>query len=113
MILVTTAGKVGSEAARLLAERQEPVRVLVRDPAKAASLAGAGVEVLEGDLEDAATIDAAMEGVSGVILVSLAVPHQELAVVDAAARAGGRHTVLLLVATQGGTRFVAVDVGES
>jgi serine protease Do len=31
----------------------------------------------------------------------------------AAARAGGKHTVLLLVATQGGTRFVAVDVGES
>ena len=36
MILVTTAGKVGSEAARLLRERDVPVRVLVRDPAKAA-----------------------------------------------------------------------------
>jgi len=31
----------------------------------------------------------------------------------AAARSSGHHTVLLLVATQGGTRFVAVDVGES
>ncbi|MBL6852941.1 MAG: DegQ family serine endoprotease, partial [Alphaproteobacteria bacterium] len=31
----------------------------------------------------------------------------------AAARSAGHHTVLLLVATQGGTRFVAVDVGES
>ena len=34
MILVTTAGKVGSETARLLRERDVPVRVLVRDPAK-------------------------------------------------------------------------------
>ncbi len=38
MILVTTAGKVGSEAARLLSEREEPVRVLVRDPEKATAL---------------------------------------------------------------------------
>ena len=31
----------------------------------------------------------------------------------AAARAAGRHTVLLLVATQGGTRFVAVEIGQA
>jgi hypothetical protein len=30
----------------------------------------------------------------------------------AAARSAGRHSVLLLVATQGGQRFVAIDVGE-
>ncbi|MBV9418405.1 MAG: Do family serine endopeptidase [Alphaproteobacteria bacterium] len=30
----------------------------------------------------------------------------------AAARSGGRHSVLLLVATQGGSRYVAVDVGQ-
>ena len=35
MILVTTAGKVGAETVRLLRERDVPVRVLVRDPAKA------------------------------------------------------------------------------
>ena len=32
MILVTTAGKVGAEAARLLLEQDEPVRVLARNP---------------------------------------------------------------------------------
>ncbi|MEI9887070.1 MAG: Do family serine endopeptidase [Rhizomicrobium sp.] len=31
----------------------------------------------------------------------------------AAARTAGRHTVLLLVATQGGTRFVAVEIGQA
>ncbi|MGD0609369.1 MAG: hypothetical protein ABSA53_38065 [Streptosporangiaceae bacterium] len=40
MILVTTAGQVGSETARLLAQREVPVRVLVRDPEKAKTLAG-------------------------------------------------------------------------
>jgi len=39
-------------------------------------------------------------------------PKEVLAQI-AAARSSGHHTVLLLVATQGGTRFVAVDVGES
>jgi hypothetical protein len=45
MILVTTAGKVGAEATRLLAEREVPVRVLVRDPEKAKALADAGAEI--------------------------------------------------------------------
>src|SRR5579859_7611754 len=93
MILVTTAGKVGSEAARLLAGQGVPVRVLVRDPAKAAALAQSGVEVAEGDLEVPATIDAAMQGVSAVVLVSPAVPVQELSVVGSAVRAGAGHVV--------------------
>lgn len=93
MILVTTAGKVGSEAARLLAQHDEPVRVLVRDPGKATALAQVGVHVARGDLGVPATIHAAMRDVSAVILVSPAVPAQELAVVDSAARAGVDHVV--------------------
>ena len=93
MILVTTAGKVGSETARLLRERDVPVRVLVRDPAKAAALAEAGAEIAAGDLGVPASIDEAMSGVSGVVLVSPAVPGQELNVVASAARAGAGHVV--------------------
>jgi uncharacterized protein YbjT (DUF2867 family) len=93
MILITTSGKVGSEAARLLADKGEPVRVLVRDPAKATALAQAGVDVVTGDLALPATLDAALEGVSAVILVSPAIPAQELNVVDAAVRAGVGHVV--------------------
>ena len=78
MILVTTAGKVGSEAVRLLRERDVPVRVLVRDPAKVIALADAGAEVAEGDLDVLASIDDAMAGVSAVVLVSPAVHAQEL-----------------------------------
>ena len=95
MILVTTAGKVGSETVRLLRERQLPVRVLVRDPAKAAvkALADAGAEVAAGDLDVPASIDDAMKGVSALVLVSPAVPAQELNVVASAARAGAGHVV--------------------
>jgi uncharacterized protein YbjT (DUF2867 family) len=93
MILVTTAGKVGSEAVRLLTQQQMPVRVLVRDPAKAKALADAGAHVVVGDLQVPASIDAAMAGVTAVVLVSPAVPAQELDVVASAARAGVGHIV--------------------
>ena len=95
MILVTTAGKVGAEAARLLREQDVPVRVLVRDPGQAAAqaLAAAGAEIAAGDLAVPASIDAATAGVSAVILVSPAVPGQELNVVASAARAGVAHVV--------------------
>jgi uncharacterized protein YbjT (DUF2867 family) len=95
MILVTTAGKVGSETARLLRERDVPVRVLVRDPATttARALADAGAEIATGDLGKPASIDEAMSGVTGVVLVSPAVPAQELTVVASAARAGAGHVV--------------------
>ncbi|MBY8855376.1 NmrA family NAD(P)-binding protein [Nocardia sp. CA2R105] len=93
MILITTAGKVGSEAARILAERGVPVRVLVRDRQRANALALAGAEVVEGDLTAPETVDAAMHGVSGVVLVSPAIPAQEIAVIDSAVRAGAGHVV--------------------
>jgi uncharacterized protein YbjT (DUF2867 family) len=95
VILVTTAGKVGAEAARLLSEQDVPVRVLVRDPGKATAkaLAAAGAEIAAGDLDVPASIDAAMTGASAVVLVSPAVPAEELNVVASAARAGVAHVV--------------------
>jgi uncharacterized protein YbjT (DUF2867 family) len=61
MILVTTAGKVGTEASRLLGKQGVPVRVIVRNADKAAALATDGFDVFKGDLEIRASIDAAME----------------------------------------------------
>jgi uncharacterized protein YbjT (DUF2867 family) len=93
VILVTTAGKVGSETVRLLRQRDMPVRVLVRDPAKARTLAEAGAEVAIGDLDVPASIDAAMTDITTVVLVSPAVPVQELNVIGAAAREGAGHII--------------------
>ncbi len=88
MILVTTAGKVGSETARLLTQREIPVRILVRNPEKAKALEDAGAEIAVGDLEAPESIDEAMASVTTVVLVSPGVPAQELNVVHSAARAG-------------------------
>ncbi len=93
MIFVTTAGKVGSEAARLLAQRGESVRVLARSPEKEVVLRQVGVDVAQGDLDAPATIDAAMHDVTSVVLVSPAVPAQELNVIDSAVRGGVDHIV--------------------
>jgi uncharacterized protein YbjT (DUF2867 family) len=93
MILITIAGKVGTEAACLLAAQGGPVRVLVRHPENVEALSQAGVDVVEGDLEVPASIDAAMRDVSSVILVSPAIPTQELNVVNSAVRAGVNHIV--------------------
>jgi uncharacterized protein YbjT (DUF2867 family) len=93
MILITTGGKVGAEAARFLRQQELPVRVVARDPERARALADAGAEIVVGDLDVPASIDAAMEDVTAVILVSPAVPAQELNVIDSAVRAGVGHVV--------------------
>jgi uncharacterized protein YbjT (DUF2867 family) len=91
MILVTGAtGKVGSEAVRLLGAQHHPTRALVRDATRAPY---ADVEIVTGDFDRPDTIDAAMRGVETVLLVSPAVPAQEIAVIDSAVRQGVRDIV--------------------
>jgi uncharacterized protein YbjT (DUF2867 family) len=91
MILVTGAtGNVGSEAARLLATRHEPTRALVRDSARAPH---GDIEIATGDFDHPDTLDAAMRGIDTVLLVSPAVPAQEIAVIDSAARQGVTHVI--------------------
>lgn len=87
MILVTTAGKVGTRAAATLA-RSQAVRVLARHPEQHSALRTVGADVVPGDLDDVASIEAALTGVTAIVLVSPAVPDQESNVVRAAADAG-------------------------
>lgn len=94
MILVTGAtGKVGSEAVRLLAAQNHPTRALVRDPSRAPRDLGSTVEIATGDFDQPGTLDAAMRGIDTVLLVSPAVPDQEIAVIDSAVRNGVTHIV--------------------
>ncbi|MET0473501.1 MAG: NmrA family NAD(P)-binding protein [Mycobacterium sp.] len=91
MILVTGAsGNIGSEAVRLLIEQDEPTRALVREPSRASQ---GGAEYLVGDFDRPSTLDAAMDGVDTLLLVSPAIPTQEIAVIDSAARHGVTHIV--------------------
>ncbi len=93
MILVTTAGKVGFETVRFLRQKELPVRVLVRDPEKGKSLAEIGAEIVVGDLDSLPGMDKAMKGIKTVVLVSPAVPAQELNVVQSAKSAGVEHVI--------------------
>lgn len=72
IVLVTGAtGKQGGAVARRLLDEGFYVRALTRDPNKpeARALAERGAEVVEGDLNDRATLDRALEGVHGVFSV--------------------------------------------
>jgi len=66
-VLVTGAtGFIGGRLAERLLEAGEGVRLLVRRPDAAARLKAAGAELVEGSLENTASLAAAVEGVSVV-----------------------------------------------
>lgn len=103
LILVTGAtGQQGGAVARKLLERGFAVRVLTRDTQKPAAkeLAGLGAEVVEGDLDDRASIERALEGVRGVFSVQQFAEtgvegevRQGKALADAAKETGVEHFV--------------------
>ena len=78
MILVTGAtGLVGSEVCRRLVVRGKPVKALVRatsDPAKVGKLQNLGVELVQGDVRDLASLEAACRGASAVISTLSSMP---------------------------------------
>jgi dihydroflavonol-4-reductase len=70
-VLVTGAsGFLGSHVARLLAERGERVRVLLRPTSQTRLLEGMAVERVSGDLRDPDSLDKALTGVSTVYHVA-------------------------------------------
>ncbi|MEO3972483.1 NAD(P)H-binding protein [Streptomyces sp. CAU 1734] len=72
--LVTGAtGTVGRQIVRELLDRGESVRALTRDPAKADF--PAGVEVVRGDLTEPDTLAAALDGVTGLHLITFGGPY--------------------------------------
>ena len=67
-IFVTGAtGLAGSNVCRLLRERGDAVRALVRSPADAAALADLGVELVAGDIADADAVKRAADGCDAAI----------------------------------------------
>jgi uncharacterized protein YbjT (DUF2867 family) len=98
-IVVTgaTGNQGGATARHLLADGWQ-VRALVRDESSpaAAALAAAGAELVRGDLDERASVDAAVRGSYGVYSVQSANPNeiaQGMNVADAAKAAGVQHLV--------------------
>src|SRR5204862_5132808 len=69
--LVTGAnGHLGNNLCRQLVARAEPVRAMIRPNADPASLAGLEVEIVRGDILDAASVAAALDGCGEVYHVA-------------------------------------------
>jgi uncharacterized protein YbjT (DUF2867 family) len=68
-LIMGITGKVGGAAAKHLLAQGKKVRALVRDRAKAASWTDQGVELVDGDWNDAAAIERALEGVDGAFVM--------------------------------------------
>jgi dihydroflavonol-4-reductase len=75
-VLVTGAtGKVGYAIANALLERGDQVRALVRDPNRAAGILPVGIEPIRGDVTDADSLTAAVEGCE-LVFNSMGMPEQ-------------------------------------
>ena len=66
-LIVGGTGAMGSAAARLLLQRGHKVRVMTRDPNRAAALKELGAEVVQGDLRDKDSLARACAGMDGVL----------------------------------------------
>lgn len=109
MILVVGAtGDLGQRVTRRLREAGEPVRALVRPQTSLPQPALAGVDIVGGDLRDAASLAAACGGVQTVVLTATAIGRrlvgERLSIRDVDERGG----LALVDAAQaaGVTRFV-------
>ncbi|HEX4266318.1 MAG TPA: NmrA family NAD(P)-binding protein [Steroidobacteraceae bacterium] len=72
-LVMGITGKVGGATATHLLAQGKKVRALVRNRAKAASWTDKGVELVDGDWNDAAAIGRALEGVDGAFVMLPAV----------------------------------------
>jgi uncharacterized protein YbjT (DUF2867 family) len=110
-LVVGATGMLGGEICRQLAAAGKPVRALVRstsDPGKVQALRELGVELVEGDVRDRASLDAACAGATAVISTVSSMPRAYQpgendiervdlngvkALIDAAVGAGVKHMV--------------------
>ena len=99
MILITGAnGSNGREILKLFKERDIPVRAMVRDKSRATEIDGPNVEIVEGDFDKPATIEAALKGIERAFLLTPSSQHaesQQLGFVEAARQSGVKHIVKL------------------
>ena len=98
MIMLTGAtGAAGSLIAGEFVTQREPLKVLVRDRAKAKRLLDAPtVKVVEGDMAERSSLAAALEGVDRVLMISgptMDMVETQCVFIDACKAAGVRHVI--------------------
>jgi uncharacterized protein YbjT (DUF2867 family) len=98
MILLTGAtGVAGSFIANEFLRARQPVRILVRDRAKATALSTAPtVEITEADMSSRVGLSAALDGIERVLMISgprMDMVETQCAFIDACKAAGVRHVI--------------------
>jgi NADH dehydrogenase len=108
IVVAGGTGTLGTRLVPLLAGHGLPVRVLTRDPARAAHLTELGAEVAVGDVRDPRSVASACDGASTVVsaVTGFADPSRDsLSSVDEAGNA-----CLIDAAARAGAAFVLVSV---
>ena len=99
MILLTgITGTTGSLLLNELSGKGLPLRAMVRDPDKVKDLSVPGLEIVAGDFEDSASIEAALQGVDKAFMMMSNSPNQldcEKRFIDAAVKCNTGHLVKL------------------
>jgi NADH dehydrogenase len=115
-LVVGATGLLGGEIARRLAAAGKRVRALVRptsDPRKLDALRNEGVELIEGDLKDRASLDVACQGAMSVVsTASATLSRQPGDSIDSVDRAGQINLVDAAKAS-GVRQFVYVSFREN
>ena len=100
ILVIGATGQQGGAVARALLAKGQKVRVMTRHLEKAASLAQAGAEIVQGDLTNQVNLQMALRGVHGVFAMSTpfeagmeAEVRQGIMLADAAKQAGIAHYV--------------------
>jgi uncharacterized protein YbjT (DUF2867 family) len=98
MILLTGAtGSAGSFIANEFVRQRQPVRILVRNRAKATALEKVPtVEIVEGDMSRPSSLGSALDGVDRVLMISaplMDMVETQCTFVDACKAAGVRHVI--------------------
>ncbi|MEI7888953.1 MAG: NAD-dependent epimerase/dehydratase family protein [Actinomycetes bacterium] len=126
IFLTGATGFIGGEVARLAQARGDQVVALVRSPEKAMELKSRGVSIAQGDLDDTAAIERAMEGCDAAIhcaaVYEVGISKAEMEpmrranvdgtvnVLEAARKAGvGKAVYVSTCATFGDTKGLIVD----
>ncbi|MGE3978050.1 MAG: NmrA/HSCARG family protein [Nitrospira sp.] len=100
ILVIGATGRQGGAVAKALIAKDQKIRVMTRHPEKAAALAKAGAEVVQGDLTNQDALQLALRGVNGVFAMSTpfeagmdAEVRQGIVLADAAKQAGVTHYV--------------------
>jgi len=99
MILLTgITGTTGSQVLQVLASKDIPLRAMVRDPEKVKDLSIPKLEIVQGDFEDEASLEKALQGVDKAFMLMPNIEEQlnnEKRFVDVAKKLGVSHVIKL------------------